>query len=116
LNHRVIGSRTKVENSIDFCAAHLVYELARCGIASHSGDALRATRGTGCDILHACGNVAVGGWRTDGDPSEGARGPSHEQSEGKFIQFHLLIFSSIFCMRFRATLRIDLLSRKKNRE
>lgn len=69
LHNGVIRSWTESEKSVDLCAANLVRELSRCRIDPHGGDAFRALRAAGCNILNGTGDVAVIGWCLDGNPS-----------------------------------------------
>src|SRR4051812_36303558 len=116
LDNGVVGSRTEVEKSVYFCAAHLVSKLTWCTVNSHRRDSVGTTALSGGDVLHSTRNVAVIAWRTDEDPCESGGGPSHTKGEGKVIQSHVLIFSSVSCIGFRATLRADQLSLKQNRK
>lgn len=98
LDRGVVRTVAEIQKLVNLCTAHLVHQLAWCTVDPHRRDSLGTTGLGGGGVLNGVCDVAVVNRRTDENPGESGGGPSHTKGEGKAIQFHLLIFSSIFCI------------------
>ena len=116
LHDSVIGSRIKRDQRVKAGPIHLVREHIRRSVDAHGGNAFGATRRRRRYVLNGGSYVAIIGRGFDVNARESAGREQGKPAVSKAVQFHLKVSPAFAVFGIAATLRIDLLTLKQNRE